>query len=93
MPYENKEDLPYLIKDELPEHAQEIWMKAYNNAYKEYANPKERRNPNESRETVANKVAWAAVDTQYKKDPRSGKWVKKEKWGPTESEPVRSTRK
>lgn len=92
MPYKDLNDLPYLIKDELPNHAQEIWMKAYNNAYEEYANPEARRNPKDSRETVANKVAWAAVDSQYTKDPKTGKWMKKEQWGPTQSEPVRSTR-
>jgi cation transport regulator len=56
MPYKDLNDLPYLIKDELPKHAQEIWMKAYNNAYSEYAKPEERRDPKDTRETVANKV-------------------------------------
>jgi cation transport regulator len=93
MPYSSLEDLPYLIKDELPPHAQEIWMKTYNDALKEYQNPKNRRNPEESAETVANKVAWAAVDTQYEKDKTTGKWVKKGQWGPAKKgEPVRSTR-
>ena len=92
-PFKSVNDLPYLIKDELPPHAQEIWMKTYNNALKEYQNPKERRNPKEPADVVAHKVAWAAVDTQYKKDPKTGKWVKKEQWGPTPpGEPVRSTR-
>jgi cation transport regulator len=92
-PFNSLKDLPYLIKDELPPHAQEIWMKSYNNALQEYQNPKNRRNPAESADVTAYKVAWAAVDTEYKKDKSTGKWVKKEQWGPTQKgEPVRSTR-
>ena len=93
-PYQSMNDLPYLIKDELPPHAQEIWMKAYNNALQEYADPKRRRNPSEPADVVAQKVAWAAVDVQYKKDPKTGKWVRKEQWGPSSpEEPGRSTLK
>lgn len=32
--------------------------------------PIERRNPKASRKTVTNKVAWSAVDEQYKKVPK-----------------------
>ncbi len=75
MPYKNKEDLPAQVKENLPSHAQEIYLKAFNNAWKQYKEPKERRRK-ESREEVSHKVAWAAVKQTYKKG-RSGKWEKK----------------
>ena len=52
-------------------------MKAYNSAWGQYKDPKKRRG-SESREEVANKVAWSAVKKQYDKDPISGDWKKKE---------------
>lgn len=33
MPYQNKDDLPKSITDYLPEHAQSIFRKAFNNAH------------------------------------------------------------
>lgn len=33
MPYKNKEDLPEQVKGNLPEHAQDIYLKAFNNAW------------------------------------------------------------
>lgn len=39
--------------------------------------PSERRNPEESREEVAHKVAWAAVERVYEKGP-GGEWKRKE---------------
>jgi len=66
MPYETVTELPDRVKDHLPKHAQEIYKKAFNNAWEEYENPKERRS-HESREEVAHKVAWSAVKEQYKK--------------------------
>lgn len=61
MPYKNKEDLPDQIKGNLPEHAQKIYLKAFNNAWEQYNDPKERRE-NESREQVSHKVTWSAVE-------------------------------
>ena len=76
MPYQNIFELPEGVRENLPEHAQEIYLSAYNNAVEEYNDPKKRRG-NEDLETVARKVAWAAVKKEYNKDPASGKWVKK----------------
>ena len=67
MPYKNKEDLPAQVKESLPEHAKEIYLKAFNNAWDQYKEPKERRG-DESREQTSHKVAWAAVKQTYKKD-------------------------
>lgn len=75
MPYKRKSDLPESVKDNLPAHAQEIYMKAYNNALEQYADPEKRRG-NSSREETARKVAWAAVKKEYKKN-KNGEWTKK----------------
>ena len=75
MPYEKLDALPDSVRNNLPEHAQEIYMKAFNNAWEEYSDPEERRGSS-SREEAAHKVAWAAVKKEYKKGT-SGKWVKK----------------
>lgn len=75
MPYENVKELPQLVRDELPPHAQEIYMDAFNSAWGQYAEPQERRG-GRSREETAHAVAWAAVERAYEKDAQ-GKWVKK----------------
>ena len=76
MPYESVKDLPDSVKENLPEHAQEIYKSAYNNAWNEYKEPEERRG-NESREETAHKVAWSAVKNEYKKDEETGDWKRK----------------
>ena len=64
MPYESIEELPEQVKV-LPEHAQKIWLAAFNQAYEQYGD-----------EERAFKIAWAAVKAAYRKDPETGKWVK-----------------
>ena len=76
MPYNSLDELPDSVRDNLPNHAQEIYMKAFNNAWDEYADPEDRRG-DASREETAHKVAWAAVKNVYKKDEESGEWKKK----------------
>ena len=75
MTYKSNEDLPDSVKGVLPKHAQDIYRKAYNNAFDEYDHASERRG-NASREETAHRVAWAAVKKQYEKDEKSGKWKK-----------------
>jgi len=77
MPYRYISQLSDSIKKNLPKHAQEIYMKAFNNAWKEYADS-EKRIPGTTQEETARKVAWAAVKHSYKKDTK-GQWVKREK--------------
>jgi cation transport regulator len=77
MPYESIKDLPESVRDNLPKHAQEIYRAAFNSAWAQYDDPKERRG-DASREETAHKVAWAAVKEQYEKDEKSGKWKPKE---------------
>jgi cation transport regulator len=74
MPYEAISDLPGSARDQLPDHAQEIYEEAFNHAWQECASPESRRG-NASREETAHKVAWNAVKQKYKKD--AGHWVRK----------------
>ncbi|MGZ7108563.1 MAG: ChaB family protein [Methanobacterium sp.] len=76
MPYDKNKDLPQEVKEHLPDHAQDIYREAFNSAWDQYKNPKERRG-NESREAVSHKVAWSAVEKKYHKG-KSGKWEKNE---------------
>ncbi|MBI2853748.1 MAG: ChaB family protein [Chloroflexi bacterium] len=70
-------DLPETVKEKLPAHAQEIYLKAHNKALEEYKDPEKRRG-SESLEETAHKVAWAAVEQEYTKNDK-GEWVKKNK--------------
>lgn len=65
MPYNSNKDLPESVRLHLPEHAQDIFREAFNNADKEYDS-----------EMIAFKVAWAAVEKAYEKNEK-GEWVKK----------------
>lgn len=76
MPYKRIDDLPDSVRNHLPEHAQEIYLEAFNHAWTEYADPKKRRDDS-SREEVTHRVAWAAVKKQYEKDEKTGTWKKK----------------
>ena len=75
MPYDTLSDLPDSVRDNLPEHAQEIYQAAYNGAWDEYADPDDRRDPDDSREETAHKVAWGAVKQQYEK--QGDRWTRK----------------
>lgn len=66
MPYKTNSDLPDSIRHVLPKHAQDIFRKAFNHAWEEYKDPEKRRT-DDSREEVAQKVAWAAVKKKYHK--------------------------
>ena len=55
------------MRDNLPEHAREIYLKAFNNAWDEYADQ-------DDREATAHKVAWAAVKQSYEK--RGDRWFR-----------------
>jgi cation transport regulator len=75
MPYKTTEDLPDSVKDNLPEHAREIYKEAYNAAWEQYKDPGDRRG-DASREETAHRVAWSAVKKKYEKD--NGRWVEKD---------------
>ncbi|HVO04795.1 MAG TPA: ChaB family protein [Candidatus Cybelea sp.] len=67
MPYASNLHLPPAIRDHLPDHAQDIFRAAFNNAWQEYA-----ARP-EEREEIAFRVAWSAVKRKYRKS--GGYWV------------------
>lgn len=74
MPYDKKSELPDQVKDNLPEHAQEIYKEAYNSAWNQYKDPEDREGDS-SREETSHKVAWNAVKQEYEKV--DGKWKSK----------------
>ncbi|HUD96470.1 MAG TPA: putative cation transport regulator ChaB [Woeseiaceae bacterium] len=74
MPYTRNSDLPDSVKDNIPDHAQDIYREAYNSAWKQYKNPEDRRG-DASREETAHQVAWAAVKQKYEKS--NDKWRRK----------------
>jgi cation transport regulator len=76
MPYANINELPKNVTVNLPTHAQEIFKEAFNNAYDEYKDPKDRKQ-NDDRENTARRVAWSAVKQKYEKG-EDGKWHPKE---------------
>ena len=77
MPREKStKDLPKGVETILPEHAKAIYRKAHNNALEQYKDPKKSRGK-ASLEEVAHKVAWAAVEKEYEKDEKTGKWRRK----------------
>lgn len=75
MPYESVKDLPESVRNVLPEHAQHIYLEAYNNAWEQYKAP-EKRKLGGTREETAHAVAWAAVKKEYRKEGNTGKLVK-----------------
>jgi cation transport regulator len=76
MPYKQLSDLPASVRDNLPEHGQEIYRAAFNSAWEQYDRPEERRD-NRSREETAHAVAWNAVEQKYEKDSKTGRWTEK----------------
>jgi cation transport regulator len=62
MPYASNEDLPLSIRQHLPLEAQEIFRKAFNSAWRTYADREPAR-----LEEIAHRVAWSAVKKRYRK--------------------------
>ncbi|HJD57960.1 MAG TPA: ChaB family protein [Rickettsia endosymbiont of Ceroptres masudai] len=73
MPYKNNNELPDSVKNHLPIHTKDIYREAFNHAFEQYKDADKRRG-NDSRETVAHKVAWSAVEKKYHKNDK-GHWV------------------
>jgi cation transport regulator len=60
MPYRQIEDLPRAIRGHLPQHAQEIYLAAFNNAWDQHADARDG-------EAMVHRIAWAAVKRRYRK--------------------------
>jgi len=67
--YKTLQSLPKGIANNLPLHAQEIYQSTFNSALEDHM---EEKNP----ESIAHKVAWAAVKQSYEQNG-SGLWQKK----------------
>jgi cation transport regulator len=72
MPFKSNSDLPDRVKDNLPEHGQDIYRAAFNSAYDEYKDKEDRKGGR-----TAHAVAWAAVEHKYRKG-KDGKWISKD---------------
>lgn len=68
MPYNSIADLPADVQSALPKHGQEIYRKAYNNAWQQYSEQ-------DDQESTAHAVAWSAVKNVYEKGA-NGQWRK-----------------
>ncbi len=66
MPYRSTRELPDSVKDNLPDHAQDIYKEAFNSAWDQY----------DQDEETAHKVAWSAVKKTYEKG-EDGQWHRK----------------
>lgn len=66
MPYRTTRELPDSVRDNLPDHAQDIYKEAFNSAWDQYDHDEE----------TAHKVAWSAVKNDYEKG-EDGTWRKK----------------
>ena len=64
MPYKTLRSLPESVRDNLPQHAQEIYKEAFNSAFTQY-----------KKEETAHRVALSAVKKKYHKNLK-GKWIK-----------------
>jgi len=60
MPYRANVDLPASVRSHLPEHAQDIYRAAFNNAFAAHID-------DPRREEIAHRIAWAAVKRSYVK--------------------------
>lgn len=72
MPYDTNADLPDSVKRHLPDHAQDIYRAAFNNAYADHAGEA-------GREERAHRIAWAAVKRSYVKIGSS--WIARSRVG------------
>ena len=65
IPDDKLTDLPDSVRNNLPEHAREVYRAAYNSAEEQYGE-----------EECAHRVAWSAVENEYQKNEQ-GNWVEK----------------
>lgn len=66
MLYTSDLELPERVRQVLPTHALDIYRKAFNNAWDQFADPAKRR-MNLSRKETAHRVAWAEVKKYLKR--------------------------
>lgn len=64
MPYAGPGELPEQIREQLPETAQEVYLRAFNSAWDHYKGWDLARG-DASRHETAERVGWAAVQNDY----------------------------
>jgi cation transport regulator len=69
MPYRANVDLPASVRSHLPEHAQDIYRAAFNNAFAAHID-------DSRRDEIAHRIAWAAVKRSYVKI--GDRWIARE---------------
>ena len=69
MPYASNADLPSPVRSHLPDHAQDIFRAAFNQAFETYGN-------DPRREEIAHRIAWSAVKRRYLK--LDGGWMERD---------------
>lgn len=72
MTMNNRSDLPKDVQNSLPEAGQQLYLNAYNEAYKSYEQEKV-ENKDADREEMAHRQAWAAVREVY--ELQGNRWV------------------
>jgi cation transport regulator len=60
VPYRHNDELPSALRRHLPEHAQDIYRAAFNNAFAAHSG-------DPRREEAAHRIAWAAVKGSFVK--------------------------
>ena len=66
MPYKTNTDLPENLKNVLPEHAQELYLEAFNSAWDQYDEPEERASTSSAGETlIPGELHNSDVNEQY----------------------------
>jgi cation transport regulator len=58
MPYLTTDDLPASVQDHLPPHAREIYLAAFNNAWRQHGGEPDA-------EATVHRIAWSAVKRRY----------------------------
>lgn len=73
MPYSRIRELPKNVRDLLPEQAQKLYRKTFNQAWESYGADSNGGTgvTDAQREENAHRVAWAAVKQSFEKNPNS----------------------
>ncbi len=73
--YENNEDLPEIIRVALPDEAQTIYRRAYNEMWA--ARHDTYQNNREQLDDQAHRAGWAAVEEDFEHVETTGSWQRK----------------
>lgn len=82
-PYETIEDIPEIVRDDLPDEALEIYREAYQEAWEGYT---EEEGGELGQHAVAHRVGMTAVENEYALDEDTGEWLSREEAPERESE-------